>query len=654
MAEKTISIKINVDDKSLAELEGNLQGVIQEVKNLDTASSGLTLEQKIGAADGAIKVMAGSLGALVGTLGVLGVETEAFGNFEKKAASVIALTMGLKDLSEGVGKLAIAYDQAGGAAKLFGKVSKTAIASTGIGLLIIALVTVIAYWDDIKNAISGSTVKLREQNKVLDSKVEKLKTSRNLLDIEKQTLVAQGVELGKINTQIKGNLQLELSSLEAKLANLKTILLTQQEQAKDIGFWDKITAAAKNFNNLSGYTLDLAKLSNGISEDTLKTTESISEITTSIAETKRDIAVLDKESLESVNAIADKEEERLEGYKTLLEKYITGLEDLKADSDQKMLDLEKDRAFKEINLLNLSKKEKETLLNAYNNYFELKQKELTEIITREHILRNQIEMAAERSAQEELDQASIVNIENEKDRIQAEYSFKRDAREADTQDYIFDLNRQLDEEKISDDNFFILKKTRLLRDKELDIADKREREARIKEMADFEKIMAIEVVAYKMDIALQGAMFLSDLLLELFDNSKDAARIGVYLEKAVAVAGIVANTALANAKAVAAFPLTLGQPWVTLNSVSAGIAIAGVGLAAGQALSVINNPAGGGGSSSPNLGGGGGGGGNSTRIGTDAPITPVVQPTVRTYVLTGDVTSAQEAEAKLNARRNVG
>ena len=39
---------------------------------------------------------------------------------------------------------------------------------------------------------------------------------------------------------------------------------------------------------------------------------------------------------------------------------------------------------------------------------------------------------------------------------------------------------------------------------------------------------------------------------------------------------------------------------------------------------------------------------------TQAPEIPTVQPTVRAYVISGDVSSSQEAEARLNRRRSLG
>ena len=110
MATKTYKVEIDVESKTLGQLEDELAQINEELKDVDrnseafkelakksqvlnaelektnNAIEGLKLEDKLMAADGAAKLFGGSLSAAVGTLGVLGVESEAFGEFEEKAA----------------------------------------------------------------------------------------------------------------------------------------------------------------------------------------------------------------------------------------------------------------------------------------------------------------------------------------------------------------------------------------------------------------------------------------------------------------------------------------------------------------------------------------------------------------------------------------
>ena len=93
------------------------------------------------------------------------------------------------------------------------------------------------------------------------------------------------------------------------------------------------------------------------------------------------------------------------------------------------------------------------------------------------------------------------------------------------------------------------------------------------------------------------------LLDELGEQSKAAKIAGIIAEQAAGIGSIIINTSAANAKAVAAFPLTAGQPFVTLNKISAALGIASSILAArnaikgiksGQATSTSSVPSGGG------------------------------------------------------------
>jgi hypothetical protein len=78
------------------------------------------------------------------------------------------------------------------------------------------------------------------------------------------------------------------------------------------------------------------------------------------------------------------------------------------------------------------------------------------------------------------------------------------------------------------------------------------------------------------------------LLQQVAGKNKGLARAGVIIEQAAAIGRIISNTAAANAKAVAASPLTGGMPWVALNTASAAISIASSIASANKAIQQIN------------------------------------------------------------------
>ncbi len=178
MATKTYKIDIDVESKTLGQLEDELGQINEELKQVDrnseafknlskqsqtltaeiektnNAINGIQLEDKLQAADGAIKVFGGSLQTVVGSLGALGIESEVFGEFEEKAASAIAVGMGIKDVSEGFGQFTMVMKKSGIAAKLFGSTTRTALVATGVGAFIVALTAIAMNWDKITKAVN--------------------------------------------------------------------------------------------------------------------------------------------------------------------------------------------------------------------------------------------------------------------------------------------------------------------------------------------------------------------------------------------------------------------------------------------------------------------------------------------------------------------
>jgi hypothetical protein len=104
-----------------------------------------------------------------------------------------------------------------------------------------------------------------------------------------------------------------------------------------------------------------------------------------------------------------------------------------------------------------------------------------------------------------------------------------------------------------------------------------------------------------LDVAQQGI----NVLKQVFEKNKEIQAGLVVAENAAGIAKILTNTAVANAAAVAASPLTGGQPFVALNSVSAGLGIASTVAATAKALSTLGKSGGSGGGSSAPSGGGG-------------------------------------------------
>jgi hypothetical protein len=156
-----------------------------------------------------------------------------------------------------------------------------------------------------------------------------------------------------------------------------------------------------------------------------------------------------------------------------------------------------------------------------------------------------------------------------------------------------------------------------------------------------------------------------NVLSQVAGKNKALAIAGIVISQAASIGQIIANTGIANAKAVAASPVTFGQPWVTINTISAGLSIASTIASAVKSIQQINSAA-----SQAGVTGGSGGGSVSSAPNIPAPrvaaaAAPEIQTTggqnpntqlaetlgkasapIKAYVVSGDVSSQQALDRR--------
>jgi hypothetical protein len=205
-----IDINLNVNaeqaDKSLGSLKSQLREAQQDVQKLadkfgatsaeavNAAKRAAELKDRIGdakslteafnpdakfkALSASLSGVAGGFAAYQGAMGLVGVESKDLEKQLLKVQSAMAIAQGFQALGEARDSFkqlkAVAIDAFNGI--------KTAIGSTGIGLLVVAAGALYAYWDDIKAAVSG----VSEEQKKLNAQ------SQKNVDIENEKLKAIG------------------------------------------------------------------------------------------------------------------------------------------------------------------------------------------------------------------------------------------------------------------------------------------------------------------------------------------------------------------------------------------------------------------------------------------------------------------------------
>lgn len=265
-----IDINLNVNaeqaDKSLGSLKSQLKQAQAEVQTLadkfgatsaeavNAAKKAADLKDRIGDAksltdafnpdakfkslSASLTGVAGGFAAYQGAMGLVGVESKDLEKQLLKVQSAMAIASGLNALGEAKDS----FKQLGAAAMDALKGIKTGLAATGIGLLVIALGTIYAYWDDIKAAVSGVSAEQKKLNDVsqknVDQANERLKAIGNQDNIlklqgksEKEILnlkikqTDEAISANRINQENqKVNTRLAVEGAERNLSLLKSYL----------------------------------------------------------------------------------------------------------------------------------------------------------------------------------------------------------------------------------------------------------------------------------------------------------------------------------------------------------------------------------------------------------------------------------------------
>lgn len=221
MADKVVKITFEID------------GLEQSVTNIDDAK--VALQQLETQAE---KTEAAAEGAADG-FKELGEESKQAGEAGEGAVSVLdeatgGLASRFKNVIVGVKKMGVALKTSFKSGVQGASALKKGIAATGIGLLVVALAAIVAYWDDIVGLVSGVSSEQKKLNEEVEANVKMQQENLDAISAQENSLKLQG----KSEAEIR---DLKIQQTDEVIA--ATILqLEQMKKTKDA----QVAAAQRN------------------------------------------------------------------------------------------------------------------------------------------------------------------------------------------------------------------------------------------------------------------------------------------------------------------------------------------------------------------------------------------------------------------------
>jgi hypothetical protein len=588
---------------------------VQMKTDMVVDAAATTFDTKLGGAlQGATSAFAGIQGAMALTGG----QSEELEAAILKVQGAMALAEGVRGLREG----SVAFKALGTSAKAALNGIKTGIAATGIGVLLVALGAVVAYWDDIKEAVGG----VSDEQQALNAQ------SKANLDIEQKKLDAISSEENILKLQGKS---------EREILQMKIAQTDQTIKKAEISLQDSINTAKaqeatarRNQEILAGIlkymSVPLTLL--------LKTIDSVGEAL------GKDFGLEDKFFTAASKFVFDPEKTKAEGDAVI------------AEQQAALKKLQNDKAGYQLSINNLDKqsakessdKQKEANDKAIQN-----EKDKADAL--ERIRQAEIDTEAERRA-EELRQ------------IQQQYAELIAEADKYGQDTTALKEAQRTKEKELADKF-------ALEDEEKRLAAEEKKKAEDQKKIDDDKILAekqleIEKAVAEGKKAIQEQSFAVaesgiSVLKGVFEKNKAIQKGLIIAESAMGIAKIVTSTQAANA-ADRAYAATLGPAGagylgtkLVLNKVGAAIGIASNLAATSKALSALGGGSAKGGGGTDSGGSGGGAPAPTFNVVGNSGVNQIAQTLgaqqpVQAYVVASNVTTQQSLDRNIVNNASLG
>jgi len=219
-----MSEKFGVTSNEAAAAARKVAGLKDAIGDAKALADTFNPDKKFVALGGALQGAVGGFSALQGAMGLFGSEGKEVEKVMLKVQSAMALQQGISAIMGAKDSFDLMKD---GAIKAFQAI-RAGIGSTGIGLFVLALGAIVAYWDDIKGAVSGVSEEQKKLNENIDKSLTKHKESLSAISAQEETLKRQGLsERDILNLKIK---EAELTIIDGQ----NKVLIAEQTKKSQI------------------------------------------------------------------------------------------------------------------------------------------------------------------------------------------------------------------------------------------------------------------------------------------------------------------------------------------------------------------------------------------------------------------------------------
>lgn len=327
-------------------------------------------DAKFNALSSSLSGVASGFAAYQGALGLVGVESKDLEKQLLKVQSAMAIAQGL----QGLGEARDSFKQLKAVGVNAFNAIKTAIGSTGIGLIVVAAGAIYAYWDDIKEAVSSVSAEQKNLNALSKQNLEQEQQKLDTIGGQDNILKLQGksekdilkIKIAQTDQVIKASeVQIEQSIATAKAQTeaarrnqeilagilkfisipltllLKTVDSIGKALGKDFGLEDKV------FGGLSSLMFDPVKVKQDGDAVVAEQRKALEKLKNDRAGLQLSINSIDKQSVnsskESTKTIKEEEDKRLQARKDYISKQQEVEDEVQGSKDALLLKQEEDK-----------------------------------------------------------------------------------------------------------------------------------------------------------------------------------------------------------------------------------------------------------------------------------------------------------------------